>query len=128
MASSFAVPQDLADLLHKAVDTAQATLLLAKASRILRREYPWVDARIADGSFDPLLAMDAVTSMAKRALLGSEGVKAEGLDGISVSYENAMGNLYLTASERTLMLGPRGLSVGSMRLGAGWSVPSGQWR
>jgi len=129
MADSFATPQNLADLLAQDVDTARAALLLARASRILRREFPWIDARIADGRLDSLLATDVVTSMAKRALLGPEGVKSEtetaGPFTRALSYDNAMGNLYLTAADRALITGHARPGVGSMRLRCDWLHPGG---
>lgn len=126
MASApFATPQDLADALQRDVDTANAELLLGNASRILRAAYPWLDSKIADGRFDPAAARQVVVDMVRRALLGgSPGVTSEGLDGVSVSYDNALQNLFLIQADRLLMEGPRRLPVGSMRLVNDW-LPAG---
>ena len=127
----FAIPQDLADLMQRALDDdfiAYATLLLANASAILRATYPWLDSRIAADTFDADLAKQAVTGMAKRAMLGpAAGEKSAGLGEVSVTYDNPMGNLYLTQVERDLITGPARPSVGTARLVSGWTVPCRDW-
>ncbi len=128
MPASFATAQDLANLLQRDVDTAYAELLLGNASRIVRAAYPWIDARIAAGTFDAELARQVVTAMVKRAMLGPQGGEKAGSVGeVSVSYDNALQNLWLSTIERGLIEGPARPAVGSMKLRAGWTVPSGEW-
>ena len=97
-----------------------ADTLAGDASLILRGAFGDIDSRIASGSLDSGAAVAVVAQMVKRAMMAAsipDGAKSVqesvGPVSYSVSYENAAGNLFLTAVDRELLGGslPRARSV-----------------
>lgn len=90
---------------------ALATILLARASRIIRADVPDVDARITAGTLDPDLVGDIACAMVKRAMLNSDtpGVsntqETAGPFQQTFTYTNPSGDLYLLKAERSRLLG-----------------------
>jgi hypothetical protein len=88
------------------------------ASALLRAEFPGIDETIASGGLDADVVAAVVAMMVKRAMIApADGVSQES-EGVgpynhSQQYANPMGNVFLTAAERTLILGrqPRAMSV-----------------
>lgn len=91
-------------------EAARAGILAGDASALLRAEFPGIDGQIASGAVDPALLTIVVAGMVKRAMLAPpDGISQES-EGVgpyshSQSYANPMGNVFITAAERTLILG-----------------------
>lgn len=104
--NSFATVPDL-ELRWKLLegeDVGRAAARLAQASRLVRSQVPTVDDRIASGELDPLLVADVVCDMVQRAMsapiMGAESVSHQiGSVSQQVTYDNPMGNLFITAIE-----------------------------
>jgi hypothetical protein len=95
---------------------AQATVLAGDASALIRAEFPGVE-----GSVDADILTIVVAGMVKRAMAAPAlGVTQEqetvGPYSHSQTFANPMGNVFLTGSERTLILGYKP-SGGSFRYG-----------
>lgn len=114
MGTPFAVASDLADRWRplSTAEQAQATILLADASTILRAECPDVDERLAADppTLDSDLPVMIVCAMVKRAMIAA--ADAAGVGSVqqtagpfsqSQTFTNPMGNLYLTKAERRLL-------------------------
>jgi hypothetical protein len=91
-------------------EAAQAEVLLADASAILRAQCPTIDQRITDGTLDPELPEMVTCSMVKRAMMAADmgdGVTTQqqtaGPFSASLSFANPMGNLYSTKAEKQLL-------------------------
>lgn len=78
---SLADLDDLKQLLYPAkIADADATLftgLLMRASALLRQKAPHTDARIADGSLDPLIASTVVAGIVKRFIKNPDGASSK---------------------------------------------------
>lgn len=91
-------------------DIARAGVLAGDASALLRAEFPGLDSQIASGAVDADVVTIVVANMVKRAMLApADGISQES-EGVgpyshSQSYANPLGNVFLTAAERTLILG-----------------------
>lgn len=117
MAEPFAAPADVEALWRPLSDAEVnvANSLLRIASRIVRTNFPDVDARISAGSLAAEDVADVVALMVKRAMQGpeSDGVESDtwtaGPFGRNVKYSNPDGNLYMTSEEKLLFgdSGPR---------------------
>jgi Gp19/Gp15/Gp42-like protein len=115
LADPFATPSDV-EARWRPLDeaeTARAAVLLADASRMIRRR-PWnVDARIAAGTLDAEDVRMVVAAMVRRAMLGVEtadGVteQAETVGPFQVNrkFSNPLGNLYLSADDVAVLEPP----------------------
>lgn len=120
MAAPFAVYQDVEARWHSLspAEEITAAVLIDDASALLRAEFPGLDSQIASGSMDAGLLVIVVSNMVKRAMLApadgiSQSSETVGPYSHGQSYANPLGNVFLTASERTLILGrqPLGVSV-----------------
>jgi hypothetical protein len=106
-AAPFATPSDVEDRWRDLTDAeeARAEVLLGDASRIVRRRWPDIDARIAAGDLDADDVLMVVAGMVKRAMLGpdvdgvTEQTEAAGPFSVARKYSNPLGNLYLSASD-----------------------------
>lgn len=88
-------------------ELVDANVLLARASRYIRREFPGIDARITAGELTAEDVSDVVCAMVERALLNPRrGVESSsetiGPYAVTERYANAEGGLYLTAAERAV--------------------------
>lgn len=91
---SLADLEDLKQLLYPTpIADADATLftgLLMRASALVRQKAPHTDARIADGSLDPMIASTVVAGIVKRFIKNPDGASsktvATGPYSTSVSY------------------------------------------
>jgi hypothetical protein len=99
-------------------ETLKVETLLGDASALLRAEFPGIDTTIDSGGLDATIVASVVAQMVKRAMLApSDGIQQEsetaGPYSHSQQYANPMGNVFLTAAERTLILGrqPEAMSV-----------------
>lgn len=88
-----------------AAEQTVAAALLGDASAIVRANFPGVDADVASGAVSAATAAGVVAGMVKRAMMHADGVKSEGVGPYSVSYDNALGSLFLTAADRVLIGG-----------------------
>ena len=93
-------------------------ILIGDASALLRAEFPGIDSTITSGGLEAAVVASVVAQMVKRAMLApADGIQSDssttGPYSHSQQYANPMGNVFLTASERTLILGrrPRAASV-----------------
>lgn len=81
-----------------------ASTLLDRASRMIRRSWPDIDTRITNAEIDPDDVADVVCQMVQRALLRPAGVvsvtEQRGPFATTERYSNADGGLYLTDAER----------------------------
>jgi hypothetical protein len=108
MAEPFATPEDL-QARWRPLDpeeTARAAVLLGDASRIVRRRWSDIDARIAAGDLDLEDVVMVVCAMVRRAGLDGDdpvGVTQQaetvGPFTVSRSFGQPRGALYLTAAE-----------------------------
>lgn len=111
-------------------ETTQAEVLLSDASRMVRRQYPRTDERIAAGTLEREEVAAVVAGMVKRAMIGAdvEGVTQQnqtaGPFARQVTFANPMGNLYFSAADK-LVLGEtplrRAFSVDLTPAPHGWS-------
>jgi hypothetical protein len=89
-------------------ETARAGVLLAAASRMIRRTYRTVDARIAAGEINSEDVVDVVTAMVKRVMIRSdvEGLESRSETAGPWSYQdkfaNPLGNMYMTADDKSV--------------------------
>lgn len=85
----------------------RASVLVARASRLVRAKFTTLDARIARGDVDPLLVADVVAGMARRAMLAPEGVIQHTQTGgpftESRRYANPTGRLDFTADDLAVL-------------------------
>lgn len=85
---------------------AAEVTLLPRASRMIRRLYRTVDARIAAGDLAAEDVSDVVCAMVQRALTRPEGVESmtdiRGPFNLTQKYSNPEGGLYLTTEERAV--------------------------
>jgi hypothetical protein len=74
MADPFATPEDVAARWRELTgpEEARAEVLLGDASRIVRRRWPDIDARITAGTVDADDVRMIVAGMVKRAMLGPD--------------------------------------------------------
>jgi hypothetical protein len=91
-------------------EAARAAVLAGDASALLRAEFPGIDDQIASGAVDSTLLTIVVAGMVKRALLAppdgmTQQSETAGPYSQSQSYANPLGNVFLTAAERTLIEG-----------------------
>jgi hypothetical protein len=100
-------------------EAARAALLLAKASRQIRAEFPSVDARILAGKLDPELVADVACDMVRRVLSvpttqqpASQVQQSAGPFSFGVTLANPAGDMYLTKAER------KKLSLSAQRAGS----------
>lgn len=122
MPDPFATPEDLADRWRalSPAEEARAVVLLDDASRLIRGAFAGIDARIGTDVDEGDLRMVAA-NMVKRAMLGTEveGVTSEaqtvGPFSVTRQYQNPLGNLYLSATERDLL---GGVAAGRPRAGS----------
>jgi hypothetical protein len=102
MPEPFAIPEDVEDIWRPLTEqeTRIAENLLGRASRMVRRRFSTIDARIASGDLDPKDAADVVSAMVKRAMLTADGVTQRTQTGGPFSdtevFANPMGNLFFT--------------------------------
>lgn len=117
--ADLAVVSDVADRWRplSTAETAVATVLLGDASALVRAAYPGVDADITSGALDSTVVAGVVAQMVKRAMLRADGVKSEATGPYSVTYDNAAGNLFLTAAERLLLGDAQTATAKSVRFG-----------
>jgi hypothetical protein len=116
--TAFATSTDLEEIWRPLDDDEEerATVLLGYVAALIRAEWPDIDDRIASyaddprpaTALDPLIPKFVSVTAVKRALIGG----TSGGDGVSsemkvggpytqqTTYQNPMGNLYLTATER----------------------------
>lgn len=107
-----------------AQESADADLLLLRASRLIRREFPAVDARITSGDLLASDVADVVAAMVERALINPRrGVESAsetiGPYGMTERYANAEGGLYLTKADRAIFdhasgSSPRAFSISTL--------------
>src|SRR5438046_1760642 len=93
-------------------EATRADVLAGDASALIRAQFPTIDAQISAGTMDGTLLTIVVAGMVKRAMLAPpDGITQQsetvGPYSQSQSYANPMGNVFLTAAERTLILGPK---------------------
>lgn len=93
--------------------------LLAFASAIIRNRVPNIDARLADGTLDPILVAGVIASMVVRVAQRPAGVQSESTGPFSVTYANAASGLAITDDELALLtpVGTRRRKVGTIQLG-----------
>lgn len=106
-----------------------AEVLLGDASLMVRAEFGDIDQRIASGALDPGAPLSVVCQMVRRSMQASSvpgGAKSlqesVGPMSFSVTYENAAGNLFLSAAERALLGGPNPVRAKSVQLAPGWML------
>lgn len=124
----FATNDDLAARWRPLTDAekARADVLIADASRMIRRLYPDVDSRIAAGELELADLTAIVCAMVKRVMLAPadlDGVEsraqATGPHSVSDKFSNPLGNMYLTAEEKDILGGETSSSEAfSIRLDA----------
>lgn len=127
MAEPFATPTDLAARWRPLTEaeTARAAVLLADASRMVRRRWRDIDARIASPETAPghLDAEDVemiVCGMVRRAMLGgvetgagvTEQAETAGPFSVTRRFNNPLGNLYLSADDVAVLDPPEGTAGG----------------
>jgi hypothetical protein len=113
-AEPFATPSDVSDRWRPLTDaeTTRATVLIADASRMIRRRWPDVDARIASpvgtpGHLDADDLTMIVANMVKRAMIGgvetgpgvTEQAETVGPFAVTRRFSNPLGNLYLSGED-----------------------------
>ncbi len=88
-------------------EESRATVLLARASRIIRARRPGIDALIAAGDIDADLVGDVACAMVKRAMQGpvnmdgvTQAQQTAGPFSQGVSFANPSGDLYLSKSDK----------------------------
>lgn len=110
----FATNDDLAARWRPLTDAekARADVLIADASRMIRRLYPDVDSRIASGDLELEDLTAIVCAMVKRVMLAPanlDGVESRsqttGPFSVSDKFSNPMGNMFLTADEKSILGG-----------------------
>ena len=114
MSASLASISDLEDR-WRPISDSEATkvdTLLGDASALLRAEFPSIDDTIASGALQAEVVAAVVSQMVKRALLApADGIASEtagaGPFSQTQQYANPLGNVFLTAAERTLIRGYR---------------------
>jgi hypothetical protein len=107
MADPFATPEDVAARWRELTgpEEARAEVLLGDASRIVRRRWPDIDARITAGTVDADDVRMIVAGMVKRAMLGpdvdgvTEQSESAGPFAVNRRFANPLGNLYLSTSD-----------------------------
>lgn len=92
-----------------------AEALIGDAAAVLEANFPGVTVQ---AETDTALAANVVTvvaGMVKRAMLRADGVRSDsesvGPYSHAVTYDNALGNLYLTATDQLLITGYRRAAV-----------------
>jgi hypothetical protein len=117
--ASFATREQVAGLWRplKPAEEIVVDNQLAKASRLVRRLVPDVDARIAADTLDAEVVGDVVVDMVLRVMRNPEGMRSEEIDGYSYTRDTALsaGALYLSDDELALLKAPAG-SAFSVRL------------
>lgn len=123
MAEPFATVDDVHDLRPlSGSERGLAQTLLRYASALMRRQVPSLDARIADGTLDPLLPQLVAVQMVVRVLRNPDGIRQETVGPSSITYDTtqAVGQLMLTAADLATLSPPgTGFALGTRRLGAG---------
>lgn len=113
-------PEDVGDRWRPLLDSEypKVVALLGDASALIRAEFPGIDDAIAAGDPSADVVAGVVANMVKRTLLQAEdGISSEsestGPFSHSRQFANPLGNLFLTAAERVLILGrrPKAMSV-----------------
>jgi hypothetical protein len=107
MADPFADPADVAGIWRplSAAELEVAENLITQASAMIRAAYPGIDSAVTSGALDADLPRFVTAQMVKAAMVGGgEGVKSETVGPYARTYDNALGNLFLSAAQR-LMLG-----------------------
>jgi hypothetical protein len=105
-------------------ERAVAEVLLLYGAPLIRKKQPDIDARIAAGTLDPLLAQLVAVQMVIRVLRNLDGVRQETVGPSSITYDmsQAVGQLVVTDDDlATLAPAPtgNGVGVGTVRVGAG---------
>lgn len=94
-------------------ELVDSAILIDRASRLIRRNFQDVDARISAGDLTAEEVADVVCAMVERALLLKVGVRSSteqrGPWSETATYTNATGGLYLTDDDRAVFA-PRGSS------------------
>jgi hypothetical protein len=117
---AFAQPSDIANRWRPLTSAEEfiTPTLLEDASRIMRAQYPGIDAQITSGALDPQNATQVAAGMVKRALIAPmDGVDSSsetmGPYSTSQRYSNALRNLFPVAADDLLIRGyqPRAKSV-----------------
>lgn len=109
--ASFATPSDLQDRWRELdeAEAARAAILLADASRYIRRRFPTTDARIAAGELDADDLKMIVCAMVKRIMLGgdsgdvTEQQETVGPFGVTRRFGNPLGTMYLRDDEAEIL-------------------------
>lgn len=85
------------------------------ASLLIRAEFPGIDSQVTNGSVDSQVLVAITAGVVRRAMLGGgDGIASQsesvGPFSRSTGFSNPMGDIYLTESERRMILGyrPRG--------------------
>jgi hypothetical protein len=129
MLPPFASLDDLEQRLGPAADAARAVAALEDASALIRAEagQTWVTEGVLDEDTPAILAVVCL-AVARRVIENPNGVASETLGDASVSYENASGDVYLTAGEKRLVRRAAGVSgaMGSIDLEIGTPGWSGE--
>jgi len=103
-------------------ERAVADVLLVYGAPLIRKKQPDIDARIANGTLDPLLAQLVAVQMVIRVLRNLDGVRQETVGPSSITYDltEAIGRLTVTDEDlATIAPAPTGIGIGTARLGAG---------
>ena len=123
MGAPFATTDDVNALRPLDADErAVAEVLLVYGAPLIRKKQPDIDARIANGTLDPLLAQLVAVQMVIRVLRNLDGVRQETIGPSSITYDmsQAVGQLVVTDDDlATLAPAPTGIGIGTARLGAG---------
>jgi Phage protein Gp19/Gp15/Gp42 len=107
VADPFASPEDLESAWRPLSDaeTSQADYWLGRASRVIRKEIPTVDARIASGDLDSALVADVAISMVIRYMRNPDGKRQETIEDYSFTRDatGSSGEVKMTPEEVKLL-------------------------
>jgi hypothetical protein len=114
MLPPFASLDDLETRTGPVDDATRAEAALDDASALIRAEAgkTWVTSDALDADTPDILVVVCIT-VARRVIENPNGVASESLGDATISYENASGDVYLTAGEKRLVRRAAGIS-GSM--------------
>jgi hypothetical protein len=122
MLPPFASVDDLETRIGPVDDEARAEAALDDASALIRAEAgkTWVTSTALDADVPDILAVVCIT-VARRVIENPNGVASESLGDATINYENASGDVYLTAGEKRLVRRAAGISgaMGAIALEVG---------
>ncbi len=101
--------------------------LLRAASKLVRAQFPNVDAQLASGALDPDVVALAATNMVLRVLRNPRGLRGQTIGPFSYTYDTSLaaGELVIGPNEQAVLspVTAAASAIGSVRIRAGMAPP-----